>query len=101
MYASKIVGKNKVIPVADKEELTEDNVQVAAVRFVAGGANPLESDSDREEMEAPKDTAKTKGARRRALKSLHKKEEHTGPETAPAMDMYLRVKQLSLFPSIY
>jgi len=104
MYPSRKVGKNKTIPVADKQELTEDNIQVAAIKYIAGEANPLESDSEREEEMKPADiseSAKTKAARRKALKYAHKKDDHKGPETASQMNMYLKIKQMSLFPSIY
>ena len=99
MNNSHTVGPNKVIPVMNKEELSEDNVQVAAIKYVAGVVDPLESDSDREGE--PMDTRKTVAAKKKAIKFVHKKKEHEGPETAPEMNMYIRVKQLSLFPSIY
>jgi hypothetical protein len=101
MYANKTVGKSKVFPVMDKQELSEDNIQIAAVKHVAGVVNPLDSDSDREEAMVPMDTKKTKAAQKKAIKFVHQKKDHEGPETAPSMDMYLRVKQMSLFPSIY
>lgn len=85
----------------DKQELSEDNIQTAAVKYVSGVVAPLDSDSDREMSDPLKDTRRTITAKRKALKFIHQKKEHQGPETAPQMDMYLRVKQMSLFPSIY
>lgn len=85
----------------DKQELSEDNIQTAAVKYVAGVVDALESDSDREEAMPPMTNKKTMAAQKKAIKFVHKKKDHQGPETAPQMDMYLRVKQMSLFPSIY
>jgi hypothetical protein len=116
MYASKRVGQNKVIPVADRQELSEENIQVAAVKYIAGEPNPLDTPMETP-METPManpylttgqmaqsnpnlDTPKTVRARREAIKFVHKKDEME-TEVASPMNMYLRVKQMSLFPSIY
>lgn len=99
MNSNHAVGPNKVIPVMNKEELSEDNVQVAAIKYVAGVVDPLEPESD-SDVDI-KDTKKTVETKKKVTKILHKKKEHDGPETAPQIDMYIRVKQLSLFPSIY
>jgi len=97
MYHNR-VGVNSVLPVGDKQDLSEEHVQVAAVKFISGASNPLESDSDREV--STKDTPKTRSARRRAFRAVHTKKEMK-TEVASPMNMYLRIKQMSLFPSIY
>ena len=89
MYPTRKVGKNKTIPVTDKEELTEDNIQVAAMKYVSGVKDPLESESEREEEGKVVDSMKIK------------KVKEVKPKAASQMDMYLKIKQMSLFPSIY
>lgn len=90
-----------MIPIADKSALSEDAVQVAAVSYVAGMPRPIdpESESDKEEM--MKDTKKTVAARKKAVKFVHKMETPDSPETDKSMKMYIKLKQMSLFPSIY
>ena len=97
------IGKNEVIPISDKSALSEEAITVAAVRYVAGEPRPMdvESDSDKEADMAPKDPRKTIAARKKAVKFVHKQEGHQGPETDKMMPMYIKIKQMSLFPSIY
>lgn len=111
MYPSKSVGNSRVIPVADKQALSEENIGVAAFNYLSGVDNPLESKDeqvkdmtdmkDKKDKKDKKETAKEKARNRGGLKFVHKMKVSDSPETAPTMDMYLRVKQMSLFPSIY
>jgi hypothetical protein len=103
MNARHRVGKNEVIPIADKSALSEGNVMVAAMAHAAGMPRPLdpESESDKEEMAPPKETKKSAGARKKAVKFVHGMETPDSPETDKPMKMYIKLKQMSLFPSIY
>lgn len=77
---------------------------VAAVSYTAGMPKPLdpESESDKEEAKMmPKDTKKSAGARKKAVRFVHKMETPDSPETDKPMKMYIKLKQMSLFPSIY
>ncbi len=95
---------NEVIPIADKSALSEDAITVAAVRYVAGEPKPMdyESESDREEpMKEMKESKKSVAARKKAVRFVHKMETPDSPETDKPMKMYIKLKQMSLFPSIY
>jgi hypothetical protein len=67
----------------------------------------LESDSDKEEMKEVtemkevKESAKTKSFRKKSVKFVHGMETPDSPETDKPMKMYIKLKQMSLFPSIY
>lgn len=106
MNARHRVGVNEVIPIADKSALSEDSIAVAAYRYAAGMPKAMdpESDSDKEEKQLKKameDTGKTKSYKKKAVKFTHAMETPDSPETDKPMKMYIKLKQMSLFPSIY
>jgi hypothetical protein len=106
------VGVNEVIPIADRSSLSEDSIMVASFRYIAKVQQPMnlefDSGSDKEEMKekdqlnkAMEDTKKTKSYKKKAVKFVHTMETSDSPETDKPMKMYIKLKQMSLFPSIY
>jgi len=85
--------------------LSEDSIMVAAFAHAAGMPRPMdpESDSDKEEakMVEMKETKKSKSFQKKAVKFVHGMETSDSPETDKPMKMYIKLKQMSIAPSIY
>lgn len=98
------VGRNEVYPVANLGDISEDGINVAAYKYISGDTEAMKhmgSDSESEEKMDTKDTKKTVAARKKAIKFIYKAESPDSPQTEKMMPMYIKIKQMSLFPSIY